>query len=166
VPSFPGQREPTKPGNELAVKHGAFSARLLVERTERIAGELRRILPAGGDCDEPSVRLLAFALSRIEATHEWLDAQPHGLFRDAKGTPQPILDRLSTWERQAARLCDRLGLTSAGRLELGVDIAQIHELTRRRQLLDDGGEKLDLSALSPGQRAEIARLVVPDGVVE
>ena len=49
-------------------------------------------------------------------------AQPDrfGLFRNARGDPQPVLKPLSGWENTAARLCDQLGLSPTARVRLGV----------------------------------------------
>jgi hypothetical protein len=166
TPAFEGQRPPFQPGHELSTRHGAYSPRRLRDEADSIAAELRRIVPTGSEADEPSILLLALTLARIEAAHRWLAEQEHGLLRNAKGDPQPILRDLSTWERSAARLCDRLGLTPAWRAELGVDIATIGEIQRQGQRFLVAADTLDLSALSPAQRAEIARLVVDGEGVE
>src|SRR5262245_28351281 len=98
--------EPFAEGNAAAVRHGAHSTLLLAPRAEELADELRSVVPAVSDADEPMIRLLALILARIEVANDWL--VEHGLFRDANGEPQPILRVLSTWENSAARIADRL----------------------------------------------------------
>lgn len=121
VPAFPGQRRPFEPGHELTVTHGAKAVVKLAPRADEIATDLRSIVPGAGEPDEPTIRLLALVLARVEAANAWLDE--HGLFRDGKGEPQPVLKALSTWENTAARLCDRLGLTPTSRAQLGLHAA-------------------------------------------
>jgi len=94
----------------------------LAPRAAAIADDLREIVPTAGSADEPAIRLLALVLARIEAANEWL--AEHGLFRGARGEPQPILKALSTWENTAARLCDRLALTPTSRAALGLDLTR------------------------------------------
>jgi hypothetical protein len=115
---------PAEPGNELAVKHGATAVLKLAPRAGEIAERIRAIVPAGSDHDEPTVRLLAGVLARIEAANAWLAA--NSIFADGEGNAQPILKQLSTWENTAGRLCEKLGLTPTSRAELGLDLARMH----------------------------------------
>lgn len=116
---------PAPPGNQLAVTHGARAMLRLAPRAEQIADDLREIVPARSDSDEPTIRLLALVLARIETANEWLDE--HGLFRNGKGEPQAILKNVSTWENTASRLMDKLGLTPTSRAALGLDLARTHD---------------------------------------
>lgn len=118
TPAFPGQRTPFEAGNEAAVRHGAYSPAKLAPRAQAIERDLRAVVPTYSPSDEHTVRLLALVLARVEAANEWLFE--HGIFRNAKGEPQPILKALSTWENSAARLYDRLGLTPTARAALGL----------------------------------------------
>jgi Phage terminase, small subunit len=137
-------------GNQLAVTHGAYSPAVLRAKVDELADEISSIVPASNEADQPTIRLLALALARIEAAHDWLQSQPHGLFRDGKGTPQPILKQLSTWENSAARLCDRLGLTPVSRASLGLDLVRTEAVARGR---------VDLSRLDAAERAQLAGLL-------
>jgi hypothetical protein len=112
---------PFEPGNEVAVKHGARAELRLAPRAVELADGLRTIVPAASEADEPTIAVLALVLARIEAANTWLDE--HGLFRDGKGNPQPVLSTLSTWENTASRLLDRLGCTPTARARLGLDLA-------------------------------------------
>jgi phage terminase small subunit len=110
----------------------------LAPRAEELADDLRSIVPAMSVADEPMVRLLALQLARIEAANDWL--AEHGLFRDAKGEPQPVLRALSTWENSAARLADRLGLTPTSRGRLGLDLTRArHEEELRQHIAETYG---------------------------
>src|SRR5213076_1745216 len=87
-------------GNALAVKHGGAALLRLAPRAEELADDLREIVPAISEADEPTIRLLALVLARIETANGWL--AEHGLFRNRRGDPQPVLKALSTWENTAA----------------------------------------------------------------
>src|SRR5207302_7637751 len=113
---------PFEQGNGAALTHGATAVLALAPRAAEIAHSLRGTVPAASEADEPAIHLLAGVLARIEAANEWLAEQ--GIFRGAKGEPQPVLKALSTWENTAARLLDRLGCTPTGRAQLGLDLAR------------------------------------------
>jgi hypothetical protein len=117
--------EQARPGNGLAVTHGGTAVLRLSRRSSEIADGLREIVPTYSEADEPTIRLLALVLARIETVNDWLSE--HGVFRTSRGDPQPILRSLSTWENTASRLADRLGLTPTSRAALGLDLARAHE---------------------------------------
>ena len=123
TPAFPGQRRPFEVGHGLSIRHGANAMLRLAPRAEELAGDLRELVPAASPSDEPTIRLLALVLARVEAANAYLDE--HGLFRaDGDGEIQPVLKALSTWENTAARLLDRLGCTPVSRASLGLDISR------------------------------------------
>jgi hypothetical protein len=101
----------------------------LAPRAAEIADDLRRVIPARSEADEPAIHLAALLMARVEAANAWLDER--GIFADDRGTPQPVLRALSTWENSLARLLDRLGCTPTARARLGLNIAQ----ARRGQAL-------------------------------
>lgn len=113
-----GQLLDTPEGNTYGQKHGVWSHRLVQPRADKLADELRAVVPGATPADETAIRLLALILARIETVTSWLDSK--GLFKDKRGNPQPILSQLSKWETTAARLCDQLGLTPTARARLGV----------------------------------------------
>lgn len=140
---------PFEDGNDAALKHGAFSEAKIKPRAEEIAVELREIVPLESGSDAPSIWLLSLLLARIAVANEWL--AEHGIFRDeSTSEPQPILRALSTWENSAQRLLDRLGLTIAGRAEVGLQLAGTAALVRRH----------DLSALSLEELGQLRALTV------
>jgi hypothetical protein len=110
----------------MAVRHSATAMLRLAPRADEIAADLRLIVPAASEADEPTIRLLALVLARIEAANEWV--AEHGIFRNGKGEPQPILKVLSTWENTAGRLLDRLGGTPTSRAQLGLDLARAEDV--------------------------------------
>jgi hypothetical protein len=129
VPAFEGQRPPFPRGHDLSLKHGAYGVRL-APRAEELAAGIRELVPARSDSDEPTIRLLAMVLARIEAAHVWMGEQDLGIFRNAAGEIQPVLRALSTWENTAARLLDRLGMTPTSRAALGLDLSRTGEALR------------------------------------
>lgn len=114
-------RPPFERGNEVAVKHGALATLRLAPRAEEIANGIRELVPARSEADEPAIRLLAISLAQIEAAHAWVAER--GIV-DRKGKPEPILKFMTTATNTAARLADRLGMTPAGRAQLGLDLAK------------------------------------------
>jgi hypothetical protein len=109
----------------------------LAPRSAELADDLRAIVPAVSDSDEPTIQLLALVLARVEAANAWLAER--GIFVDGTGEPQPVLRALSTWENTAARLCDRLGLTPTSRAALGLDLARSHSEVLRVELAERYG---------------------------
>ncbi len=109
---------PAEVGNGRATTHGAWSERRLLPRVDELTEELRHVVPGAMAADQTAIRLLALVLARIEAATAWLDER--GLFKDARGTPWPVLRNLAAWENSARSLCDALGLTVTARARLGV----------------------------------------------
>jgi len=118
----PGNTLGFQPGNTLSTVHGALSKLRIPERAAELADGLRAIVPAFSDADEPTVRLLATVLARVEAANVWV--AEHGLYRDDAGELQPVLRALSTWENTAARLLNDLGCTPTSRARLGLDLSR------------------------------------------
>jgi hypothetical protein len=111
---------------------------------------IRETVPLGSPSDDASIALLADVLARLALIREWLDEQPHGLFRDGDGRPQPILRHVQAWENTAVRLADRLGLNLASRAEIGLSLAGTVALAKRS----------DLSALTVEELAQLRALTV------
>jgi hypothetical protein len=44
----------------------------LAPRSAELADDLRAVVPAVSEADEPTIRLLALVLARVEAANEWL----------------------------------------------------------------------------------------------
>ncbi|HEY3070427.1 MAG TPA: hypothetical protein VGJ34_08920 [Gaiellaceae bacterium] len=142
-----GNLTPVGAGNTLALKHGATAVLRLAPRAAEITDELRSIVPATNDSDEPAIRLLALILARIEAANEWL--AENGLVR-GKGDPQGILKALSTWENSASRLLERLGCMPTSRASLGLDISRMRAISPATT---------DLGRLSVDELGQLHRLL-------
>jgi hypothetical protein len=105
----------------------------LAPRADEIAAGLRELVPASSPSDEPTVRLLATVLTRLELANAYLDG--NGLF-DARGRPRPVLQLVSRWENSAARLLDQLGMSPTSRAKLGLDVARARGEALRAHLAE------------------------------
>lgn len=122
---LPGNELAFQPGNALALRHGARAMLRLAPRAAELADELAALVPASSPSDEPTVRLLALVLARVEAANDYL--AEHGIL-DENGVPRPVLKMLSTWENSAARLLDRLGCTPTSRGALGLSLVRAEDV--------------------------------------
>jgi hypothetical protein len=134
TPAFPGQRPPFERGNQVGLTHGAQSMIRLAPRAAELADDLRAIVPAASVSDEPTIRLAALVLARIEAANAYL--AEHGIFLDGGPEIQPVIRSLTGWENSAARLLDRLGCTPTSRAALGLDLARSRGELLRADLVD------------------------------
>lgn len=141
VPDFPGQRPPFMPGNQLALKHGAFSA----ARTDPIAQRFIDEIAA----DENTAYLAAprfqaqlwtwaTAAARVELLSAWIDDMTiESATFSGKGQVSP-LELLRKWITTTQTLSARMGLDPLSAARLGKDVAQgrqadaAGELTRLR----------------------------------
>jgi hypothetical protein len=113
-------------GNTAAVRHGAQATLALQPRAAEIADDLRLIVPAVSDADEPAIRVLALLLARLEAANAWL-AERETIFANKRGEVWPVLKLVGSWENSATRLFDQLGLTPTARARLGVDLSRLRQ---------------------------------------
>ena len=124
------RHEDFAPGNEVAVKHGARSDRLVRPRALEIAADLAADDALPDYLRQATYRpaLLAYAttLARAERVQVWLEATApeHGVPEldeagDVRGATR-LLERL---EGSAARQRQELGLTPLSRARLGKDVA-------------------------------------------
>jgi hypothetical protein len=68
-PAFKSQRPPFEPGNEVAVRHGAYAVLKLRPRADEIAGRLRAAMGDSYDVRwEAAVEVAALAAARVEAS--------------------------------------------------------------------------------------------------
>jgi hypothetical protein len=107
----PRRAEPFGRGNTASTTHGGKSSELRVSaRAQEIADGLRPLVPSFTLADEPTLRLLAAKLARIELVSAWLDR--NGLF-DGRSRPRSALTLLEGFEASATRLIDKLRLPAA-----------------------------------------------------
>ena len=112
---------PFQPGNELQLRHGAYSPR----RTDPLAVEIAEHITAGADwlrpCDALSVHALARTEARLQLVSEWLE--DHGGDIDGEGEVRGAAILLDRLEARAESLRSKLGLDPLSRARLGRDIA-------------------------------------------
>lgn len=148
VPPDKRRTEGAKPGQQLALKHGA-RARVLPMRQSAKEQEIYDLLAQDvplrdGDqlpaADRSVVQLLAQTLCRLEDVTAWLNE--NGI-RDGRGK---MRDNPLRWEsryrNQALRMMGELGMTPRSRAKLGVDISQTFDLAKHWAAKDgnDGEE--------------------------
>lgn len=126
-PEFDRQRPPFEPGNELAVKHGAFSDK----RTDPIANRfLDEVM------SDPTTTYLTaprfanqlwqwcVASARVQLLSEWVDGMTMAAAAESgKGQVSP-LELLRKWMSTLQTLSARLGLDPLSSARLGKDVAQ------------------------------------------
>jgi hypothetical protein len=83
-------------------------------------------------------------LARIERVYDWLSSQPDSVFTDTEaGEIHKVFDRLGKWERQAAADEERLALSPATRVRLGLDLARAKRVTLKGFIDGDEGDDED-----------------------
>jgi hypothetical protein len=134
TPEFPGQRPPFEPGNDLAVKHGAYAVVKLGPRVETLAELIRDLVgPLYRDSDELAVRTLALTLARIEAAATALEEATGGELTSLEG-------HMRGWVNTQRRLLNDLGLTPAARAKLGLDVARTRHVANLSSLPETDAE--------------------------
>lgn len=174
-PAFPGQRPPFAPGNEhrvtdgnqLARRHGAYSARTVeplaveIEQTARTSPAWPTYLT--DPSYEPAIRAWATAEAVCELLrrhlagqdfsealadhHEEESTETHSKGRSTRRTTgrrtRSALDLLTRWETTAANHRGRLGLDPLSRARLGRDVTSaradlVQMLTAQREARERG----------------------------
>jgi hypothetical protein len=104
------KRPPAEPGNDLALKHGAYATLAPEPRVAELVDSFRDIVPGHRPADEIALRLLCLAVAPIERSSAALDdASPDELKRlreDERG-----------WANTARRLLNDLGMTPRALVE-------------------------------------------------
>ena len=128
------------PGNEIALKHGAYSA----ARVDPVAAELvETAKSAVAYLAAPEFEAALQAWGRAEARARLLAGwiSENGLL-DAKGKPRHAATFLVTCERQAAEARARLGLDPTSRAKLERDVAHAKfDISAAMQALDEEDER-------------------------
>lgn len=140
-PEFPGQRPPFHPGNELAVTHGAYSAK----RIDPVATGFRdEILssPAMQYLLEPQYAAIFWqycrTAARIQAIEDALDAMTIEQAAYSGKGQTSWLELLRKWTTTLTNLAGRCGLDPRSFASLGKDVSQARQadaatlLTRAR----------------------------------
>jgi hypothetical protein len=151
VPAFPGQRPPFPPGNQLSVRHGAYSPR----RVEPVAAELLAAVlgepPAGYLAEpvyRPALEAWAQAEARVRLLDEWVSGMPISVAAESRQGQVSPLELLRRWEATASSHRARLGLDPLSRARLGrdvaaarVDVAALMAEMKRRDEASPAGEE-------------------------
>ena len=113
------------PGNELAVKHGAQSPRIVAERTAAIVAEWmdpEEGIPLRHPVDRHALWATAAAYARLEEMTQYLEgADDKGQMRgavDSRGRPRGLMRLYFTAYRETMNGLRQLGATPAGRTEM------------------------------------------------
>lgn len=138
-PEFEGQRPPFTPGNDLAVKHGAFSDR----RVDPVANRYRDEV-----LSDPTTTYLTaprfanqlwqwcVASARVELLTIWVDSMPvDQQTYSGKGQVSP-LELLRKWMSTLQTLSARLGLDPLSSARLGKDIATSRQASAATMLTE------------------------------
>jgi hypothetical protein len=147
VPSVGNPRPPFEPGNRAALKHGAWSGRLVDPRAAEMVQALLELANTAespvaylGDVSYGSaVRAWARCEARLTLLDEYIAT--HGDLDD-EGNPRPASSLMNALEARAEALRSRLGLDPLSRARLGRDIAagQV-DVARLLAALDDEDEE-------------------------
>ena len=99
-----------KPGQRLALKHGARSERSVAPIREQVAVQLAPLFPT---LSEPELLIMADRLARVHLIQVWLDE--HGIWKDEKrGELQPCIDRMEKYMSRAETLMHVARLEAEG----------------------------------------------------
>ncbi len=118
-----------QPGNEVAVKHGAYASPVrLAPRAEEIADAIRPLVPAWSVAFEPTLALFATSLVRMERATAALDGfeaqadergvAPLALYGQGADELRRLRQDLRGWISTCARLADALGLTPSAQARI------------------------------------------------
>lgn len=139
-------------GNQVSVRHGAYSKLGLTEAAKPVAEQLRDLVPVSSPSDEPVIALLAVSLVQLSRAAAALEAA---------GDDRDKMLRLSAdaqgWTKRAADLAAELGMTPRSRARLGLDLASLAD--RRAP------QAFDPSLLTDKERVTLARLMQKAEVV-
>lgn len=115
------------PGNQDALKHGAYSLAAVQPRAQEVADALRAHVPRFTERLEPLLNMTALHAARIERAEAWL--AKHGDL-DRKGRLQPVHARLSTWYAELRRCLTALGMDNTGTVTSAAAVDLAMELVR------------------------------------
>ena len=106
------ERPPFEPGNQLGLRHGAYSERAIAERAEQVHAALLEFLPW---CADPrysvSLQRYSQATAREQLAHE-------ALMSAGGKVSARLLEAATSAARLAWLMGDQLGLTPAGHAKL------------------------------------------------
>jgi hypothetical protein len=113
--------EQFKAGNRAALKHAAWSPRVIDPRARELVDSVAPGASWWTDVDWPAVWAWARCEARCELLHEWLAERGGDL--DDEDNVRPAADLLARLTKQADGLRSKLGLDPLSRARLGRDTA-------------------------------------------
>lgn len=137
-PAFEGQRPPFEPGNEVAVKHGAYATVKLGPRVDELADAIRDDVPTYRPADEIMLQLLALCLARLEAAREAVDSAT------SPADVERLLRDMRAWVGKCRQILNDLGMSPASRARLGVDVTMARRLATLTELAAAADEPREL----------------------
>lgn len=154
VPGWKVRRPDFEPGNALAVKSGAFSARLVSEDAERIAEHLAELMPWLG----PHHLVVLDVLCKAKARYDRADTYANDLMDEVTTTqkgetgieavPDRIWKLLISQENTIINACAKLGMTATDQAMLMKDASWAKALSagRAEALASEGARLRQLRA--------------------
>jgi len=149
TPEFEGQRPPFQPGNQMAVKHGAFTPARINPVAEQIIAGIH------ADDDLSILRMPAFqyglwayatAAARVLRLEEWVDSMPIQQAADSDRGKTSPLELLRKWQTYMDNKAARLGLDPISYAKLHKTVAStkvdLARLLSEFDDTDDGGTPL------------------------
>ncbi len=132
------KREPFQKDNELAVKSGVYSTRLVSEDAERIAEQLADLMPWLG----PHHLVILDVLCKAKARYDRADSYANDLMDEVttnkngdtgiEAVPQRIWNLLISQENTIINACAKLGMTATDQAMLMKDASWARALSQGR----------------------------------
>jgi hypothetical protein len=104
-------------GSARAITHGMRAKLALAPRAAELAAEIREVVPAYTDADQPLVELCGMVAAQVEAGNRYI--AEHGWI-DGKGNPRPLMKTLPTLQAELRRCLESLGCSPPTRARLGL----------------------------------------------
>lgn len=125
---------PAQPGNDLALRHGAYAVIHLHGRAAQIAQQIEAVVSIASEADRPLIEVLSMTLAQLERAHAVLAAEQRTELEQLQAGKRPTkahrqnLQRLSAdargWANSARRMLEDLGCSPRSRAALGLDVAR------------------------------------------
>lgn len=124
-------REPTQPGNKLALRHGANSPQLMDERAAELLEELVEVMPWLAECDALLVETLSRSLAQFRALDDYVGKVISGEAKSyprkghpqtgVEGVPAVVFEQWARAQRAVESTAAKLGMAPATRSRMFKD---------------------------------------------
>ncbi len=133
---------PAEPGNALAMKHGAWSPRMVDPLAEEMVAAIAPTVTWWQPCDQPAIWAWAQTEIRCQLIAEWLADKGSEIDPEDESVrpAAALLDRLTA---RCESMRSKLGLDPASRARLGRDVAAGQLDLARYWATEDGSEDQD-----------------------